>query len=499
MTTTDSYESKLIPLGQLIDCPLNKRHVDPASPTIALLAASLKNGQEQDLIVRPAADGRYEVLDGKRRVTAARTRDDIPALWSQVREHCTDAQAQQIIIVTQLHRENLSPLEEAALVADLLASGLSQADAAAQLGQTPAWVARRAKLVDLDPAWRDGMEAGTYPWLTVGHLELIARLPTEVQRQMATDYAQAWKAPATLGDFDLEIREQYLHSLKHAPWKLDDLALLPAVGACTTCTKRSSCQQNLFSDIPDDAGRCLDAVCWSDKLTAHTASKARQLAEKNPALKVILLRDASASHPMPAPGRLPAQVVVIDHSYGLEKCRKADPGAMPTLHAETGEAGWMRPTPHIPADTRKALGLAAPTAGKPAGAPNQPAPTAEARRAAQRLALRLRILDEELPDSDMPKVDEVMALYATFVVGSFDPLTDTGWTEYQANLAKPAAEVAALLWDDFIRRLPLTRKVTARDMPDESAVSALESLATLDPAAQAAKVLAEIPEPQRKG
>lgn len=499
MNPADNYLTERIPLDKLIDCPLNKRHVDASSADLISLGASLEHRQEQDLIVRPVDGGKFEVLDGKRRVAAARLHSAIPSLWCQVRPDCTDSEAKQIILVTQLHRQNLTPLEEAVMVADLLSEGLTHADVAAQLGQTAPWVAKRAKLVDLAQPWRDGMDAGTYPWLTVGHLEVIARLPDSVQREMATDYAQAWRAPASLGDFDLEIRERYLHGLKHAPWKLDDLALLPAAGACTVCPKRSSCETYLFADTTGDADRCLDAVCWADKLTAHTASKARQLAEKNPGRKVLLLRDAAADHPMPAPTRLPEQVVVVEQSHGLEECRKADAGSMPALNIDTGKQIWMRPTAHIPATLRTALGLPAPAKTAGSTCDTAPTPTPAQRRAAQRLAVRMRILDDEITDADPPSAQEILALYATFVVGHFDPLTDNGWAEYQANMGKPAEEIAHLLWQDFLRRLPLTRKVTARDVPDAAAIAKLERLATLDPAEQEAKALVEIPEPKRKG
>lgn len=507
MTTATSppageFESKLLPLGKLIDCPLNTRQINPDDPALRDLGESLAHRQEVDLIVRPVITGEYEVLDGKRRLAAARLRDDVPQLWCQVREPCSDAAALKVIIVTQLHRKDLDPLAEAALVRQLLDGGMTQEAAGAELGRPAAWVAKRAKLTDLAATWLDGLAAGKFAWATVAYLEHIARLPETVQIEIAGDYAEAWRKPASVAEFANEIRERYLHTLKQAPWKLDDLGVLAKAGACTACSKRSSCQLTLFADgEPSAADRCLDAVCWSEKLSAHTAAKVRTLAEKH--AKVLVLTDNSGDdHAQPAPAKLPEQAVVIRRNIGLEDCRKSDEGAIPALDAETGKLSWVKVAAWAPAETRQALGLEPVSAkGKREKAKGDAsAPTAAQRREAKRLKMRMNIIDEEIIDADPPGAEEVMALYVTFMLGNFDPLSSNGWAEFKANMKKSKDELGAELFADFTKRLHgLRGQVRPTMPPDEAAIAALERLATLDPAEQRAKVLAEIPEPKRKG
>jgi len=488
----NEYESKFLRLDQLVDCPLNKRHVDPADPTLRDLGASLAKGQEVDLIVRPTAAGTYEVLDGKRRTAGGRLVGGIAGLWCQVREHCTDAEALKIILVTQLHRAGLDPLEEAEGIADLLRAGFTYETAAAELGQPASWVARRSKLVDLDPVWRLGRAEGKFPWATVAHLEHVARLPAEVQREIAGAYAEDFLAPESVTAFAHVIRERYLHLLKSAPWKLDDLALLPTATACTACPKRSNCQTTLFSDSVDAADRCLDAVCWAAKMLRHNASKARQLASKH--AKVLVLTHYEDSAQAEASADLPEQAVVMNNRIGLEDCKKSDAGAMPAIDAETGKQTFVKVAAWAPKETRAALGLEPEkTAPKTA---DSPAPTAEQKRLAKRLAFRLAQVDRELPDAEPPPLAQLIKLYVVFCESGISPLDPKGWSD--ANTL-PDDELIDILWQALIRKLCQYSPVRANALPEEAAVEALERLATLDPVEQEAKAIAEVPAPKGKG
>jgi ParB-like chromosome segregation protein Spo0J len=490
MKKPNEYESKFLRLDQLVDCPLNKRRVDPADPTLRDLGASLAKGQEVDLIVRPTAAGTYEVLDGKRRTTGARLVEGIAGLWCQVRENCTDAEALKIILVTQLHRAGLDPLEEAEGIADLLRAGFTYETAAAELGRQASWVARRSKLVDLDPVWRDGRADGKYAWATVAHLEHVARLPAEVQREIAVAYAEAWNAPDSVTAFANEIRERYLHALKAAPWKLDDLALLPTATACSTCPKRSNNQTSLFADQVDAADRCLDAVCWAAKLDRHNAAKARQLASKH--AKVLVLKHY-ADDAQPAPADLPEQAVVLQSRLGLEDCKKSDDGAMPAVDAETGKTSFVKLANWAPPETRAALGLEPAQKAKAAG--DAPAPTAAQKRVAKRLAWRLDQVTDHLSDADPPDLQEVVRLFAVFCEAAVPMLEAKGWSDV---VTMPDDEIRDLLWQAVVRRAGMLGPVRAAQLPEVDAIVALERLATLDPVEQAAKALAEVPEPKGK-
>lgn len=343
-------------------------------------------------------------------------------------------------------------------------------------------------------------EAATRPaWASIGFLEVIARLPHPVQVEIAQDYVEAWRRPASVAEFELEIRERYLHMLKHAPWKLDDLAVLPSAQPCNVCAKRSSCQTSLFDAAPGDADRCLDAVCWGEKLNAHNASKARALAAKHPKL-LVLTATVGADHHQPAPVDLPENAVALQRSYGIEDCKKTDAGAMPALDVETGKQSWVKVAAWADAKVRAKLGLSEekPASGKSKAQPASggAAPTAEQKREAKRLALRLRILGEEITDADPPKLMKVVRLYTVFCESALSMLDAKSWSDAQTI---PEDEVRDLLWQAVTRRASYPFTVRATALPDEAAISAMERLATLDPDEQRKKALAEIPEPKRRG
>lgn len=500
MTTATPTITIDIPLDLLVDCPLNTRTINPDSPAIRGLADSLTHRQIEALKVRPVG-ARYEVIDGKRRHTAGRLAQ-LPTLRAEVGEY-SDNEALSIILVSQLQREGLDPLEEAGLIRQLLDAGMTLAEAASELGHDAGWVAKRSRLTALAAPWREKRPA----WATIAYLEVVARLPEQVQCEIAKDYAQDWQRPASVADFDMEIRERYLHQLKHAPWKLDDLAVLPKATPCTSCPKRSSCQTTLFDAEPGDDDRCLDAVCWSEKLTAHTSAKAQALALKHPKV-LILTASPGSEHPQPPPTKLPENAVALPRTFGLEDCRKSDDGAMPALDAETGKQSWVKVGAGAAPKLRAALGMddAPPATGKAAKAGTSTAPTAAQRREAQRLAWRIDQLRDELATGDPPSAKTILALYAVFVLGTEatgpeDPLDMEGWKAVEKWSVEDLDPLVRPMWDalvDHLQRL-LSIRLRPAALPPAEAIAELETLAALIPAEQTSKALREVPEPKRKG
>jgi ParB/RepB/Spo0J family partition protein len=495
-TEPNAFASREIPLRDLVSSPLNRREILEDAADIVELGKSLAQRQEVDLIVRPHG-ACYEVLDGNRRLAAARL-TGLPSLRCQVREGCTDTDALKIIIVTQLHRANLDPLAEAGLVRRLIDCGMTREACAAELGRPVSWVAKRAALTDLAPAWSGPKRP---EWASIGYLEVIARLPLPVQAELAEEYAEAWRRPHSVSEFEEEIRERYLHQLRHAPWKLDDLAVLAKAGACTTCAKRSNCQTALFDEKPGEADRCLDAVCWSEKLDAHNAAKARALAEKHPRLLVMTGRSEQ-----PAPRALPDNAIVIQRTHGIEDCKKSDEGAMPALDVETGKQSWVRVEQWADKKIRAQLGLDEGKAGRGQGTA-KPTFTGEQRRIAKRMQWRLEAARKTCGDAaegTAPSMGLVTALLGGLEsTATSDLLTAEWWDGIERlALAKSENDLREILWTMATEKLVdlLARiRIEPDTVVDPVAVERLERLLGLDPAEQLNQAMAEIPEPKRKG
>jgi ParB family transcriptional regulator, chromosome partitioning protein len=100
-----------IPIEEIARNPFQTRtHVDESE--LAELAASITaNGVVQPILVRPLADGRFQLIAGERRWRASKLagKKTIPAILRQV----SDEQALEITIVENLQRTDLNAMEQA--------------------------------------------------------------------------------------------------------------------------------------------------------------------------------------------------------------------------------------------------------------------------------------------------------------------------------------------------------------------------------------------------
>jgi ParB family chromosome partitioning protein len=162
-----------------------RRRFDPAS--ISSLAESIAAaGVVQPLIVRPLADGTYELIAGERRWRAARQAgiEGVPAL---VRDEDEPGRLQTALI-ENVAREDLNPIDEAracaALVEDL---GLSKEEVARRLGRSRSAISNLIRLLDLPDDALALLEAGE---LSEGHGRaiLLAR-GNDTRRRLAREAA----------------------------------------------------------------------------------------------------------------------------------------------------------------------------------------------------------------------------------------------------------------------------------------------------------------------
>ncbi|MEW6192722.1 MAG: ParB/RepB/Spo0J family partition protein [Bacillota bacterium] len=133
------------------------------------LAESIaEHGLLQPVVVRPLENG-YELVAGERRWRACRMLgwESIPAL---VREY-DDVGTATALLVENLQRENLNPLEEALAYRRLIEEfGLSQEEVARRVGKSRAAVANALRLLHLPPGVLRLLRTGE---LTAGHARAL--------------------------------------------------------------------------------------------------------------------------------------------------------------------------------------------------------------------------------------------------------------------------------------------------------------------------------------
>jgi ParB family transcriptional regulator, chromosome partitioning protein len=158
------------------------------SESIAALAASIADaGLIQPLIVRPLADGRYELIAGERRWRAAREAklETVPAL---VRDE-DEARRLQTALIENVAREDLNPVDEARACATLIEDlGVTKEELGRRLGRSRAAISNLVRLLDLPDPVLELLESGE---LAEGHGRAIlqargAEARTELARRAAS-------------------------------------------------------------------------------------------------------------------------------------------------------------------------------------------------------------------------------------------------------------------------------------------------------------------------
>ncbi len=107
----------------LIQLPIKqpRRYFDPQKMQ-QLVQSIQEHGILEPLLVRPLANGQYELIAGERRFRAAQILglDTVPIISKDV----TDKEAIQIALVENLQREDLNPVEETEAILELLSLAL---------------------------------------------------------------------------------------------------------------------------------------------------------------------------------------------------------------------------------------------------------------------------------------------------------------------------------------------------------------------------------------
>jgi ParB family chromosome partitioning protein len=141
--------------GTVRNVPLDRIDPNPEQPRLTFdedslqeLAASItEHGVLQPILVRPGAEGRFQLIAGERRWRSAQIAGlrQIPALVEDI----DDDTALEIAIIENLQREDLSPLDEALMYERMTTEhGYSLRKLAQKLGKDKGYIENRLRLAD---------------------------------------------------------------------------------------------------------------------------------------------------------------------------------------------------------------------------------------------------------------------------------------------------------------------------------------------------------------
>ena len=277
MTNTVEVQSEYrdLPIDWLVESPTNPRQIFDDGGLQELAASIRANGVLQPLLVRPRAEGRFEIVFGARRYRGAAIaeQETVPVCIREM----TDAQVLEAQLVENLQRRDVHPLDEAHGYARLLALDEPKYSIeliAAKCGKHPGYVLSRLRLTELAPAV---VEAFSKDEIGLGHALLLAKLQPAAQQEALPacwqdSYANGSKSKRILLPVR-HLREWIEHNilleLAAAPFSKEDAMLVPGAGSCLECPKRTGHNTLLFEGMGAQHDSCTDPACYSAKVDAH--------------------------------------------------------------------------------------------------------------------------------------------------------------------------------------------------------------------------------------
>ena len=160
---------------------------DMSQVALEELATSIRQqGIIQPIIVRPIAEGGYEILAGERRWRAARIAglSHVPCLIKEV----ADQEAMAIGLIENIQREDLNVIEESRALARLIEEfGFTHLSVAEAVGKSRSAVSNLLRLAQLNDEVKQLVEHGS---LEMGHARALLGVTGEQQTELARQVAQ---------------------------------------------------------------------------------------------------------------------------------------------------------------------------------------------------------------------------------------------------------------------------------------------------------------------
>lgn len=174
----------------------NQPRVHFSEEGLVELAASISEmGVLQPILVRPKDDGEYELIAGERRWRAAQRAGltTVPAIIRTTDDLSSVEQA----LVENLHRQDLTPLEEAAAFQLLIEDfELTHDQVATRVGKSRSAITNTIRLLGLPPSVQSLLADGQ---LSAGHARALLGTPDRARQEVLAQAAvtEGWTVRAT--------------------------------------------------------------------------------------------------------------------------------------------------------------------------------------------------------------------------------------------------------------------------------------------------------------
>lgn len=268
-----------IPLTDICPSKLNPRKSFDQESLNELAENIKENGLIQPITVRKLPKGnehKFDIVCGERRYRAT-TIAGLEEIQCVVRE-LDDKQAFAAMIIENLQRKDVDPMEEAAAFSKLYTDGTMKiAEIAKMLGKSSSFVTSRIQLNNIIPEFEALMRNGT---LYLVHLLEICKLTKEQQQVLYTNcFNEACIARWTQKILKLDILhemidEHVMNFLDTAPFSPTDSSFSCGKD-CEGCPFNTKNKPESYKDSARP--RCMDAICFKQKTQEFIFRTAKSL------------------------------------------------------------------------------------------------------------------------------------------------------------------------------------------------------------------------------
>ncbi|MDR3690173.1 MAG: ParB/RepB/Spo0J family partition protein [Fimbriimonas sp.] len=181
----EQYEGSTneVPIDQIVPNTRQPRTIFNDQTLKELAASILEVGILQPLVVRPIAEGRYELIAGERRLRASKIAGlkTVPVLVRSAGNQTS----LELALIENLQREDINALESARAYRKLIDEfGMTQEQVSERVGKSRTVIANTVRLLRLPPRITQGLEAGM---ISEGHARALLAFESEAHQLAVYD------------------------------------------------------------------------------------------------------------------------------------------------------------------------------------------------------------------------------------------------------------------------------------------------------------------------
>lgn len=262
---------EMINVGLIMSSPLNPRKFVDQNSIIELSKSIETVGLLQPVTLREIADtGNYELILGSRRLAATRLLglDTISAIVKEL----DDNEALEAMIIENLQRKDIEPMDEAIAFNELYMKGMGYVDIATKVGKSPEFVKLRIKLNMLIPEFKDMLVKND---LSLSAAYEICKVISDVQISIfdqhyaeSTTFENKWNY-ITLPELKEKLSKQFL-SLIGVDFDTIE---------CRGCVYNTTGHHTLFAEYKEN--NCTNVSCFQTKKQEHIIATIKKCVEND--------------------------------------------------------------------------------------------------------------------------------------------------------------------------------------------------------------------------